>query len=349
MDLLKALSEIAGAPGREERVRELIRSHVESICDEVEVDAMGNLFATTRAKVRTEQTQKVMLACHMDEIAFYARNVDSNGFIRLQQLGGFDVRNLFARRVLIQTRSGDIYGNLNPVGRPIHVQTDEDRKRQLRIIDLFVDTGLPADEVKERVRPGDPVTLVQDFMDMGTLVSGKCLDNRIACWTGIRVLERIWGQEELGHDVVVCFTVQEEIGVRGALAGAYRVNPDVGIAVDVTLAIDQPGIPEEEQITKLGGGTAIKIMDSFSVSDRGLVDAFIDVAEAESIKYQLEILPLGGTDAGAMQRMRGGCKAITISVPCRYVHTVTETVNKDDLYATVDLIVAWLEASAASA
>jgi tetrahedral aminopeptidase len=348
MDLLKALSEIAGAPGREERVRDLIKTHVDPVADEVTTDAMGNLFATVRAKVRSDRSQKVMLACHMDEIAFYARNVDAKGFIRLQQLGGFDVRNLFARRVLIQTRSGDIVGSLNPVGRPIHVQTEEDRKRNLRIIDLFVDTGLPADEVRKRVRPGDPVTLIQDFRDLGQVVTGKCMDNRVACWTGIRVLERIAEAADLAHDVVVCFTVQEEIGVRGALAGGYSVNPDVAIAVDVTLAIDQPGIPEEEQITHLGQGAAIKIMDSYSISDRELVDAFIDVAEVGGIPYQLEILPLGGTDAGAIQRARGGCKAITISVPCRYVHTVTETVHKDDLHGAVNLIVAWLDSSGAA-
>ena len=348
MDLLKALSEIAGAPGREERVRDLIKTHVDPIADEVETDAMGNLFATVRAKQRTDDTRKVMLACHMDEIAFYVRNVDAKGFIRLQQLGGFDVRNLFARRVLIQTRTGDIVGSLNPVGRPVHVQTEEDRKRTLRIIDLFVDTGLPADDVRARVRTGDPVTLIQDFMDLGDVVTGKCMDNRVACWTGIRVLERVATAPNLVHDVVVCFTVQEEIGVRGAFVGAYSVNPDVGIAVDVTLAIDQPGIPDEEQITVLGAGAAIKVMDSYSVSDRGLVDSFIDVAEKSGIPYQLEILPMGGTDAGALQRSRSGCKAITISVPCRYVHTVTETVHKGDLHGAVDLIVAWLDTDARS-
>jgi endoglucanase len=343
MELLKSLSETPGAPGREERVRDLIRSHIESTADLIDVDAMGNLLATIHAKRRTENTKKVMLACHMDEIAFYVRNIDKKGFIRLQQLGGFDIRNLFARRVLIQTRTGDIIGNMNPVGRPIHVQTDEDRKRQLRIIDLFVDTGLPAEEVNERVRTGDPVTLIQDFLDMGEVVTGKCLDNRVACWTGVRVLEAASTISDLSHDLVVCFTVQEEIGTRGAVACGYAVNPDVGIAVDITLAIDQPGIPEEETITALGGGVAIKVMDSYSVSDRGLVDAFVDVAESNSIPYQLEILPLGGTDAGALQRARGGCKAITISVPCRYVHTVTETVAKSDLQAAVDIIIAWLK------
>ncbi len=343
MELLKALSQTPGAPGREERVRDLIRQHVEPVADEVTVDALGNLFAWKRATERTESTRRIMLACHMDEIAFYVRNIDAKGFIRLQKLGGFDVRNLFARRVLIQTRTGDITANLNPSGRPVHIQTPEDKGRSTRIIDLIVDTGLPADEVKKRVQPGDPVTLVGHFEDFGPVVSGKCMDNRVACWTGIRVLEALAKLDTLHHDVCVCFTVQEEIGVRGAIVGGYAVEPDVAIAVDVTLAVDHPGIPEEEQITALGQGVAIKVMDSYSISDRGLVDTFIDLAEKNQIKHQLEILPLGGTDAGAIQRARGGCKAITISVPCRYVHTITETVHKEDLQGGVDLIVAYID------
>lgn len=344
MKLLKALSETPGAPGREELVRGLIREHVEPVADEVSVDNLGNLFAWKRATERTEATRRIMLACHMDEIAFYARSVDSKGFIRIQKLGGFDVRNLFARRVRIQTRDGDLFGNLNPSGRPIHLQTADDRNKQPRIVDLFIDTGLPADEVKAKVRPGDPVTLVADFLDLGDMVSGKCMDNRVACWTGIRVLERLAALDHLPHDVCVCFTVQEEIGIRGAQVGAFAVEPDIGIAVDVTLAVDIPGIPEEEQITALGKGVAIKIMDSASVSSRELVDAFIDLAEAQEIPHQLEILPLGGTDAAALQRARSGAKVLTISVPCRYVHTVTETVHKGDLQAGVDLIVAFCSA-----
>jgi endoglucanase len=138
--------------------------------------------------------------------------------------------------------------------------------------------------------------------------------------------------------------VQEEIGVRGATVSSYDIDPDVGIAIDVTLAVDTPGVPDEEQITKLGEGAAIKILDSYSVSDKDLVDEFIDIAESNDIPHQFEILPLGGTDAGALQRAKAGCKAITISVPTRYVHTVTETLHKDDLHAALDLLTRYLEA-----
>ena len=340
MDLLKTLSEMPGAPGREEKVRAFIREKVEPHADEVRVDAMGNLIC--RKEPATDDAETVMLACHMDEIAFYVRNIDEDGFIRLQQLGGFDVRNLFARRVRIQTREGDeIFGNLNATGRPIHIATDEEQKKIPKIHELFVDTGLSAEEIEERVRPGDPVTLVQDFIEMGDLASGKCLDNRVACWLGIRTLEELSG-EDIDVDLHVVFTVQEEIGVRGATTSGYDIDPDIGIAIDTTLAVDTPGVPDEEQITRLGEGVAIKIMDSYSVSHKELVDEFIDLAESEGITHQYEILPLGGTDAAALQRARSGARAITLSIPTRYIHTVTETIHRRDLEAGLELLTAYL-------
>lgn len=338
MDLLKVLSETPGVSGREERVRALIRERVEGHCDTIEEDALGNLICVKRATTGAADAKRVMIACHMDEIGFYVRNIDDRGFLRLQKLGGFDVRNLFARRVLIQGKR-DIVGVMNPSGRPIHIAEEKDRKKIPRIIDLVVDTGLEASEVKELVTPGDPVSLVQDFVELGSKASGKCLDNRVACWVGIRVLERL---EQTPFDVHVVFTVQEEVGVRGAMTSSYRIAPDYGVAIDTTLAVDVPGIPDEEQITALDEGCAIKIMDSYSISDRGLVDAFVEIAERREIPYQFEILPLGGTDAGALQRARMGCKTIALSIPTRYIHTVTETISQRDLHATLELLLAFL-------
>ena len=335
MDLLKQLSEMAGAPGREEHVRAFILEQVKDHVDEWSEDAMGNLLCVKRSS--KAGAKKLMVACHMDEIAFYVRHVADNGFIRIQQLGGFDARNLFARRVRIETRDGEIiHGNLNPAGRPVHVATPEERTKIPKIGEFFVDTGMSGEELAGRVRPGDPVTLVQEFVELGSdLVSGKSLDNRIACWLGVRLLQQV---KDPGYELHVVFTVQEEIGVRGAITSAYAVDPDVAVALDVTLAVDTPGVGDEDHITKLGAGAAIKIMDSGTVSHRGLVDAFIDLAQKHEIPHQFEILPLGGTDAMAMQRARSGAKTITLSVPTRYVHTVTETASKKDLYATLELL-----------
>ena len=339
MELLKKLSETPGAPGREERVRSLIQKQIQPFVDELKVDELGNLIGIKYATVRTDEAPpRVMIACHMDEIAFYVRHIDKNGFLRVKELGGFDVRNLFARQVLIQGKK-DIVGLMNPAGPPIHVATPEERKKLPKISDFYIDTGLPVEEVKKLIRPGDPVTLIQEFRTIGDHATGKCLDNRVACWVGIRLLEEL---SESPYDVHVAFTVQEEIGVRGAKACAYSINPDIGIAIDVTLALDVPSTPPEEVITRLGDGVAIKIMDGLSISDRGLVDAMIESAEDKNIPYQLELLPRGGTDAAGIQLSRGGVRVITLSVPCRYIHTVTETIHQGDLRACVDLLLEYL-------
>ncbi|TXD35958.1 M42 family metallopeptidase [Lujinxingia vulgaris] len=341
MDLLKVLSEMPGAPGREELVREFIESKVKGLADEITTDAMGNLICRKKPAEGATDVQKVMIACHMDEIAFYVRLIDDKGFIRLHNAGGFDNRNLFARRVRIQTRDGEVIeGVMNPGGRPIHIAAPEDRTKIPKMAEFFVDTGLDKDTVTAKIRPGDPVTLVQEFSELGEMVTGKCLDNRVACWVGVRLLERLQASEN--YDIYVVFTVQEEVGLRGAITSGYAIEPDISIAIDTTLAVDTPGVPGEEQITELGKGVAIKILDGYTISNKELVDTFVDLAESEGITHQYEVLPMGGTDAGAMQRARAGSRAITLSVPTRYIHTVTEMVHKGDLRATLDLLAAYL-------
>lgn len=336
MDLLKKLSEMPGAPGREELVRQLIHDEVKSHCDKISTDAMGNLICIKYAPKSNASPKRVMIACHMDEIAFIVRHIDDKGHVRLQQLGGFDTRNLFARRVRIQTRKdGELIGNLNPAGKPIHTSSPEERNKIPTVHEFFIDLGLEPEDIKAKVRVGDPVTLVQDFIEMGELCSGKCLDNRVACWLGVRLLQQV---KQAKEDLYVVFTVQEEIGIRGATTSAYAVNPDIAIGLDTTLAVDLPGVAEEDRITSLGKGAAIKIMDAYSVSHHELVEEFVALAEQHEIPYQFEVLPLGGTDTAAMQRAREGARAITLSVPTRYIHTVTETIHKRDLMATLELL-----------
>ncbi|MBN1944177.1 MAG: M42 family metallopeptidase [Bradymonadales bacterium] len=339
MELLAQLSETPGASGREDRIRNLIKEMVEPHADNVTVDPLGNLICLKRATRQSEQPpRRVMVSCHMDEIAFYVRRIDDNGFIRIKEVGGFDTRNLYARQVLIQGRE-DILGVLNPGVPPIHLAKEEDKKKSLQINDFYIDTGLSKEELTELARTGDPVTLLQTFRTMGKLATGKAMDNRAACWVGIRLLQEI---QDTPNDLYVAFTTQEEVGLRGAKTCAYSIEPQIGIAVDVTLAVDTPGTPKDEGVTELGKGVAIKVMDSGSISDPALLEEFIELARQEEIKHQLEILPRGGTDAGGIQLTRGGVRVITLSVPCRYVHTVTETIHQEDLRNTVDLLIAYL-------
>lgn len=352
MKFLKQLSEIAGVPGREERVRDLILRETRGLWDETRIDPMGTLIcrkkpgrrigsAGTRKGKAGGTPQKVMISCHIDEIGFYVRSIDDQGRLRVINVGGFDTRNLFARKVLVQGRK-DLRGVMNPSGKPIHIATEEERNKVPKISEFFVDLFLSRDEVAKQVRIGDPVTLVQEFEEIGECCTGKCLDNRVASWVAINALRKVG--DKSAYDIYYAATVQEEVGCRGAGTSAFGIEPDIGIAIDTTLCCDTPGIDKTDAITELGKGVALKVMDSGAISHRGLLDEFIALAEKRRIPYQLEILPLGSTDAATIQRAGAGRKTFTLSIPTRYIHTVTETAHKKDLQAAVDLLAAWLTA-----
>jgi putative aminopeptidase FrvX len=317
MELLKKLCEAHGVPGREEAVRELVISELRGVCDEIRTDALGNVIALKKGSGRGP---KVMLAAHMDEIGFLVSHIDEkSGFLRIDPVGGFDPRVLMAQRVIVHTDKGDLIGIIG--SKPPHILTEEERKKPLELKDLFIDLGLPADEVKKRVSIGDFITLQQDFVDVGNLVSCKALDDRVGVYVMIEAVKKA---KKHVCDIYAVATTQEEVGVRGARVSSFNVAPDIGVALDVTVASDVPGVGEHEHVSKLGAGVAIKIKDSLSISNPKLVRTMRQIAEQKKIKYQLEILPRGGTDAGAIQMTREGVAAITLSIPTRYLHSVVE-------------------------
>lgn len=349
MELLEALVLTAGVSGREHRVRELIRERAGKLFDSLRVDAMGSLIGVrlprpAKKGKRSGQPRKVMIAAHMDQIGFMVRHIDDRGFLRLNAVGGFDTRNLFARLVTVcpdlRDPSKDLVGTLNPGGRPIHIATDEDKKKIPDVSDFIVDLGLPADEVKQKVRIGDMVVLRALAASVGRTFVSQCLDNRVACWIAIRALEQLKNHDCEIHCV---FTTQEEVGLRGAGTAAYQIRPDVGIAIDTTLCVDTPGVPAEERVTAQGAGAAITVMDSASIADLDVLETFEAIAVKRKIAHQRSILPRGGTDAGAVQRAGPGTPTMTLSCPTRYIHTVTEMVHWDDLKACRDLLTAYLE------
>lgn len=334
MELLKRLSEAPGVPGREEAIRAIVREALQGHVDEIEVDRLGNIIARKRGS-----GPKVVVAAHMDEIGFFVSHIDEEtGYLRIEPVGGFDARTLIASRVVVHTESGPLLGLIGI--KPVHILTEEERKKEIRIQDLFVDLGLPGKEVKEKVRVGDPVTLHQTFAEVGELVSGKALDDRVGVYVGIEALRRLRSHTA---DIYFVGTVQEEVGLRGARTSAFQIAPEIGVALDVTLACDMPGVQPHEQVTKLGKGVAIKLKDSASISHPGLVRFLTRLAEEKGIPYQMEILPRGGTDAGAIQLAREGAAVVTLSVPTRYVHTVVEAAHKKDIEAAIQLLVAFLE------
>lgn len=337
-NLLKTLSEAPGVPGREEAIRDIIAKELEGVVDSLATDTMGNLIAHKASKKK--RAKRVMLSAHMDEIGFYVRFIDDAGFLRVQPVGGFDTRNLFARQVTVHATSGErLVGVMNPATKPIHISNPEERKKVPEMAEFAIDLGLSGDSVREKVRLGDMVTLRQTFEDLGEIVTGKALDDRVNCFVLIETLKAL---KKPAHDVYAVFSVQEEVGLRGALTAAYSLEPDIGIALDTTLAVDIPGTPAEQRVTKMGDGVALKVMDSSAISTRWLLDEFIALADKHAVPYQLELLPLGGTDAGAMQRSRGGVASLTLSIPSRYVHTVTEMVAKSDVEGSLALLTHYL-------
>lgn len=347
IDLLRQLCETPGVPGREERVRALIDTHVDGLFDTIETDPMGSLICTRKPTKRARgKATRVMIAAHMDEIGFYVRHVDDKGFIWLNPAGGFDTRNLFSRRVLVCTSKGDFEGVMNPGGKPIHIASPEDRKKVPEVSEFFVDLGMDARMVSRKVKIGDFVVMHEPFMEQPNKVVSKALDNRIACFVAIEAMRKIARSRAAtakhAAEIVVVFTVQEEVGLRGATTSAHAVGADLGIGLDTTLAVDTPGVDDTQRVTRHGDGVGIMIQDSSMIADHRLVEDLCAVADKRNIAFQRCILPRGGQDGAAIQRAGGGVRTAAVVCGTRYIHTVTESIDRKDLQATVDLLAAWL-------
>lgn len=352
MKRLEQLALTPGIPGREHRVRKLIQSQIKGLFDEVRTDALGSLICVRKPRPKAgarsrKKPTRVMIAAHMDQIGFMVRHIDEKGFLRVNAVGGFDTRNLFARLVTVcpdvNDPSKDLPGVMNPGGKPVHIATPEERKKVPEIDDLIIDLGLPADQVNKRVKLGDMVVLQAPFQKVGDTVVSQCMDNRIACWVAIEAVKKL--AKSAGHACEVCcaFTVQEEVGLRGAGTAAFGLEPDVGIAIDTTLCCDTPGVPSELRVSEQAKGAALTIMDAASIADLEILETFEAVAKKAKIPYQRSILPRGGTDAGTIQRSASGVRTLTLSCPSRYVHTVTEMVHETELNACRDLLAAYLK------
>ena len=336
MQLLKTLSEMSGVPSREEPVREFIESQLDGLVDEVRTDALGNLIAVKKAA--SEDAKNVMLVAHMDEIGFIVTHIDDNGFLRFHTLGGFDPKTLTAQRVIVHGKK-DLLGAMG--SKPIHVMTQEERNKNPKLTDYFIDLGMEPDEVKEIISIGDPITRERELVEMGECVNCKSIDNRVSVFILIEALRQL---KEVPFDVYGVFTVQEEVGIRGANVAAHNINPDFGIGLDTTIAFDLPGAQPHEKITSLGKGAAIKVMDASAIADYRMVDFLKKTAEANSISWQPEILTAGGTDTAGIQRMgKQGAIAGAISIPTRHLHQVIEMASKKDIAACTELLKASLE------
>jgi endoglucanase len=332
------LSNTPGVSGFEERVQEIVVAELRGVCDEVTTDRIGNVMGLKRAAgvIEGAEPLKVMIAAHVDEIGFAVSHIDGEGFVRFVPIGGFDPRTLVAQRVIIHGER-DVKGVIAP--QPNWILRDEDKRAVLDMGELVIDAGMSRAEITRLVGIGDVISLAQPFEELNDqVVIGRNLDDRVGVYVMLEALKRIGACQV---DIYAVATVQEEVGLRGVPTAAYAVDPDIGIAIDGSLASDVPYAKEHERHCVMGGGTGIYLMDSRTISDRTLVRFLVRLAERHDIRHQMNLG--GGTDAAVIQRQRTGARVCTIGAPTRYMHSTAQLCHKDDIEATIRLLVTFLE------
>jgi endoglucanase len=319
--LIEKLISTPGPSGYETQIRAVVETEVAPYADEVQVDALGNLIV--RKGPKNPQGQRIMLAGHMDEIGIIATHIDDNGFVRFSNIGGVFARYVPGGRVRF------LDGTLGVIG----TEQIKDAYKVPPLDKMFIDVGAQSRNDCP-IQVGDIAAFERPFIDLGKRLVSKAMDDRIAVAVMIEALRQL---EKTPHEIYFVFTVQEEVGLRGATTAAFGIDPDVGLAIDVTRSGDTPkGVKMD---VALGKGPAIKIKDSGSLADPRIVDWMRDTAEQATIPYQLEILERGGTDARAIQLTRAGVPAGCLSIPCRYIHSPSEMVDLDDVQNAVRLLV----------
>jgi putative aminopeptidase FrvX len=321
--LIQKLVETHGPSGYESQIRAVVRGEVEAYADEMQVDALGNLIV--QKGEGTAEGIKIMLAAHIDEIGIMVTQVDTNGFIRFTTLGGVRPYTCIGGRVRF----------LNGGSGVINMEPLDDMTKMPTFEQLYIDMGYSSNQ-DSSLRVGDVGTFERPFLDLGHRLVAKSMDDRIGVAVLIETLHRVTATP---HQLYFVFSAQEEVGVRGATTAAFGIDPDLGLAVDVTGTGDTPRRTRVRMEVSLGKGPAIKVRDGGMLADRRVVDWMVAGAEKLNLPYQLEILEGGSTDARAMQLTRAGVPAGCLSIPCRYVHSPSEMVDFEDVQHAVELLV----------
>lgn len=318
LKLLEEMTRINSPSGNEDEIRKYILSKTEKYCDSVAVDNMGNIIVH-----KTGKGKKIMFAAHMDEIGVIVTDIDKDGFIRFSNIGGLNVRDLQNRRVRFQNGTEGVIG-----------AQEEAFKEKAALSKLYIDIGANGkEEALEKVDIGDMAVFEGAFVNNGKTVISKALDNRAGCAVLIKAMSEI---KEAENDLYFVFTVQEEVGLRGAKTAAFDIEPDIAVAVDVTDTGDTPDAPD--MAVEMGKGAAIKVMDRSIICDADVRAKMIEVAKRNKIPYQLEIMTDGGTDAGAIHLTRAGIKTGGISIPTRYIHSPSEMASIEDIENAASLV-----------
>lgn len=335
---LEKLSNACGVTGRENQVRELMIQLMKPYADQITVDRLENVIAIKQGK---EKSPKIMLAAHMDEVGLMVKTISKEGFLQFTKMGGIDDRILPAQKVTVFTRKGQFTGIIG--SKPPHIQKEEERRKVIGYDELFIDIGAESreDAANLGVSIGDPVGFDIKYVPLGKdVVTGKAFDNRAGCIAMVETLKLI---EKTDCTICAVGTVQEEVGLRGAATAAFGVDPDIAIALDVTIAGDVPGVREFDTSVKMGKGPTLTVSDSGLITHPKVLRWLLDTAEEEKISCQLESGLLGSTDAARISITRQGIPCGTVSIPTRYIHSPVGMLNLKDIENSAKLTAAAIQ------
>lgn len=332
---LRQLCELDGISGREDSVREMIISLIDPFCD-WHVDPMGNLIAFKKGK-RTPKN-KLMVSAHMDEVGMMVTGVTEEGMLRLATVGGIDARVILGRAVRIEGKIPGVIGT-----KAVHMQSAEERGKATPVDQLLIDIGARSkDEALSHVHLGDSVCFYSDYMEFGDhKIKAKAIDDRFGCAAMVELL-----CSELEYDLTCTFVVQEEVGLRGAKPAAFSVNPDIALILEATTAGDLAGVEETKRVCSLGKGPVVPFMDSATIYDRELYQLAFSIAKEHEIPCQTKTAVAGGNDAGAISVAGNGVRTLSISVPCRYLHSPSCVIDQRDAEYAMRLMKLFLERAA---
>lgn len=327
VELLKELCLLNGTSGDEKKVRDFICDRISGKC-EFEIDNLGNVIAFKKGKNRPKN--KVLVSAHMDEVGMIVRYINDDGTLKISPVGGIDPRVVFGRRVAIG--DNNIIGVIG--GQAVHNVSADNRKKAVKFEQMNVDIGCSTKEEAEKlVQLGDSVCFESEFFEFGeNKIKGKAIDDRAGCAI---MLEMIDG--ELEYDTWFTFVVQEEIGLRGSTVAAYTVNPDYALVLETTTAADVPSAGADKKVCKLGNGPVVSFMDRHTIYDKELYSMAFAAAEDYGIPCQTKTIVAGGNDAGAIHVSRGGVRTAAISLPCRYLHSPSCVIDKEDYFNSYKL------------
>lgn len=329
INLIKKLSLINGVSGDEKNVRNFIISQINNSGAEIKTDSLGNLIVFKKGK--STPKNKIMLAAHMDEVGFIITYIEDSGVLRFAPVGGVDPRVVLGRRL----RIGDKH-LLGVVGlAPMHMLKSDARERVVPFDELYIDIGAKdKKDAEKHISFGDVATFESDFVKFGDkFIKGKALDDRAGCAIMINMIN-----SDLQYDTYFTFNVQEEVGLRGATASAYSVNPDFAIVLETTTAADFSGVPKEKEVCNLKNGPVISFMDRSTLYDRELYKLAFETAEKNKIKIQAKRMVAGGNEAGIIHKTRAGVRTLAVSMPCRYLHSASCVLNEEDINETLKLV-----------